>query len=148
MSKAANILVVEDDKNAGYLLLENLKLSNYIVTLAEDGDRGLELFSKGEFALCILDIMIPRRDGLNLASEIRKINPQMPIIFLTARTLSSDIIEGFKAGCDDYITKPYNIDELLWRIKAILRRGLDSVNNNNKTDIYEYSNFTFKYKLI
>ncbi len=145
MGKSTSILVVEDDKNAGYLLVENLRFSKYNVVLAEDGDQGLELFQKGDFQLCILDIMLPRRDGLNLASEIRKISPKIPIIFLTARTLSSDIIEGFKAGCDDYITKPYNIDELLWRIKAIMRRGLAIENKGNNDESIEFTNFVFKH---
>lgn len=145
MGKSTSILVVEDDKNAGYLLVENLRFSKYNVVLAEDGVQGLELFQKGDFQLCILDIMLPRRDGLNLASEIRKTSPKIPIIFLTARTLSSDIIEGFKAGCDDYITKPYNIDELLWRIKAIMRRGLANENKGNNDELIEFTNFVFKH---
>ncbi|RLD65111.1 MAG: DNA-binding response regulator [Bacteroidetes bacterium] len=144
MSESINILVVEDDKNAAYLLVENLRLSKYNVVLADDGDQGLDMFTKSNFNLCILDIMLPRRDGLDLANEIRSINPKIPIIFLTARTLSSDIIEGFKAGCDDYITKPYNIDELLWRVKAILRRKDDS-EKKTVEGVYKYPNFSFKY---
>jgi len=145
MGKLNKILVVEDDKNAAYLLIENLRSMNYDAILAEDGERGLELFRKNEFQLCILDIMLPLRDGLSLAKAIRKISPEMPIIFLTARTLSSDIIEGFKAGCDDYITKPYNIDELLWRVRAILRRGVDSAKKISCEDVYEFPGFNFNY---
>ena len=144
MRELINILVVEDDKNAGYLLVENLRASDYKVVLAEDGDKGYEAFEKGSFDICILDIMLPRRDGLSLANAIKKINPNMPIIFLTARTLSSDIIEGFKTGCDDYITKPYNIDELLWRIKAVLRRR-SNVDIKKVEEVFEAPNFSFKY---
>jgi DNA-binding response OmpR family regulator len=117
----ANILVVEDDKNSGYLIEKNLKLSGYDVVLAEDGVKGLECVENQHIDLCILDIMLPKMDGLSLAKEIRKRKP-VPFIFLSARGLDEDKIQGFKIGCDDYMTKPFNLEELLLRIKVVLHR--------------------------
>ncbi len=152
------ILIVEDDKNAGFLLKDNLEFANYIVTLAINGEEGILKFKSESFDLCILDIMMPIKDGITLAKEIRIINQKIPIIFLTARNLDNDKIEGFKIGCDDYITKPYNIEELLLRIKAVLKRTntelsssktstignitIDYINREIKTDsnIYKISN--------
>ena len=139
------ILIVEDDKNAGYLLNENLKISGYMTVLSKDGLDGLNQFNNTTFDLCILDIMLPKIDGHQLAKEIRKTKVDVPIIFLTARTMDSDKIEGFKIGCDDYITKPYNIEELLWRIKAILKRSKGNVVKSEDDEfvigryIYNYS---------
>jgi len=116
------VLIVEDDKNMGYLLTENLKMSGYNPWLSKDGQDGLRQFLENKYALCILDIMLPKKDGFELARSIRKTDPDVPIIFLTARDMEEDKIEGFKAGCDDYITKPFSIEELLLRIKVILKR--------------------------
>ncbi|MCD4679357.1 MAG: response regulator transcription factor [Bacteroidales bacterium] len=138
------ILVVEDDKNAGYLLTENLKLSGYDVVLAKDGEEGIEQFEQAKFNLCILDIMLPKKDGHQLAREIRKGDADVPIIFLTARIMDSDKIEGFKHGCDDYVTKPYNIEELLWRIKAILKRTTIISPAEEKTE-FDIGKYHFRY---
>lgn len=146
MSSHINILLVEDDKNAAYLLKENLLLDAYKVQIAVDGEEGLALFQQQTFDLCILDIMLPKKDGLLLAKDIRSLNSEMPIIFLTARSLGKDIIDGFKIGCDDYITKPYNIAELLLRIKAILRRLNSNRIEAEKQYLYEYPNVTFRIK--
>jgi DNA-binding response OmpR family regulator len=116
------ILLVEDDKNMGFLLMENLKISGFNPTLCENGLVGLNTFIEKQFDLCVLDIMLPKKDGLSLASDIRKINSDVPIIFLTAKSLDEDKIAGFKKGGDDYVTKPFNIEELIFRIKAILKR--------------------------
>ncbi len=119
---ALKVLLVEDDPNLGLLLKEYLNAKGYETTLAINGKKGYEAFSKGAFQLCILDIMMPVKDGFTLAEEIRRTDKTIPIIFLTAKSLSEDRISGFKKGGDDYITKPFNMDELLLRVKAILRR--------------------------
>ncbi len=120
---ANRILLVEDDQNFGDVLKSYLEMHDYDVTLATDGELGLEQFQKGNFDLCITDVMMPRKDGFSLAKEIRAIDASMPVIFLTAKTLKEDVLEGFKLGGDDYITKPFNSEELLLRIKAVLRRS-------------------------
>jgi len=116
------ILLVEDDINLGDVLRDYLELQDYEVVRAMDGIEGLENFKPQPFDLLILDVMLPRKDGFTLANEIRQINQQVPVIFLTARGQAEDRITGFKAGCDDYITKPFSSEELELRIGAILRR--------------------------
>jgi DNA-binding response OmpR family regulator len=116
------ILLAEDDSNLGSLLRNYLEAKNYETTLFVSGRVALESFSTGLYDLCILDIMMPEMDGLALAKAVRKLDPVIPIIFLTAKNQEDDIIEGFKTGADDYITKPFNMEELLYRIEAILRR--------------------------
>ena len=117
------ILLAEDDLNLGILLKNYLTVKNYDTTLARTGTQALNEFSAGPFNLCIFDIMMPEMDGLTLAKEIRLSNHEIPIIFLTARNQQEDIIEGFISGADDYITKPFSMEELLYRIEAILRRS-------------------------
>jgi two-component system, OmpR family, response regulator len=116
------ILLAEDDKNLGILLSNYLNVKNYETILFSNGILALEAFPTGSFDLCILDIMMPEMDGITLAKEIRNTRPDVPIIFLTAKNQKEDIIEGFKSGADDYITKPFSMEELLYRIEAILRR--------------------------
>ncbi|MGD0757093.1 MAG: response regulator transcription factor [Bacteroidales bacterium] len=116
------ILLAEDDNNLGILLQTYLTAKNYETVLFINGIMALEAFTSGSFGLCILDIMMPEMDGLTLAREIRLSNPDIPIIFLTAKNQKEDIIDGFKSGADDYITKPFSMEELLYRIEAILRR--------------------------
>lgn len=116
------ILLVEDDPNLRAVLQDYLNMMNYRTIVAKDGDEGLDLFLEGRVDLCILDVMMPRKDGFTLAREIRAINEVVPIIFLTAKGLKEDRISGFQAGCDDYITKPFNSEELSLRIEAILKR--------------------------
>jgi len=118
----AKILLAEDDENLGVLLKEYLKAKSFKTDLFEDGEKAFDGFQKEHYDLCILDVMMPAKDGFTLAQEIRAINRVVPIIFLTARSLKDDVLEGFKIGADDYITKPFNMDELLFRIEAILRR--------------------------
>ena len=122
------ILLAEDDTNLGSLLRNYLDAKNYETTLFMTGRSALEAFSAGLFDLCILDIMMPEMDGLALAKAVRSIDPAIPIIFLTAKNQEDDIIEGFKTGADDYITKPFNMEELLYRIEAIFRRTISPVN--------------------
>ncbi|HQV97721.1 MAG TPA: response regulator transcription factor, partial [Saprospiraceae bacterium] len=117
------ILLVEDDQNFGDVLRSYLEMHDYDVTLATDGEAGVEAFKKGSYDLCISDVMMPKKDGFTMAKEIRAINNAIPIIFLTAKTLKEDVLEGFKIGGDDYITKPFNSEELLLRVKAVLRRS-------------------------
>ena len=136
------ILLAEDDNNLGNLLRNYLNAKNYETTLFVNGSLALESFSKESFSLCILDIMMPEMDGLTLAKEIRLSNPEIPIIFLTAKNQKEDIIEGFKSGADDYITKPFSMEELLYRIEAILRRT-SSASINKKEESYVIGGYTF-----
>jgi len=116
------ILLAEDDENLGDLLKNYLNAKSYETDLYEDGEKAFDGFCSHHYDLCILDVMMPVKDGFTLAQEIRDINKVVPIIFLTARSMKDDVLEGFKIGADDYITKPFNMDELLFRIEAILRR--------------------------
>jgi len=118
----AKILLAEDDENLGLLLKEYLNAKTFSTDLFEDGQKALDGFCNDIYDLCILDVMMPVMDGFTLAKEIRAINEDMPIIFLTARSMKDDVLEGFKIGADDYITKPFNMVELLFRIEAVLRR--------------------------
>lgn len=119
---STRILLCEDDTNLGSLLREYLIAKDYSVDLLPDGEQGLQAFLENEYDLCIFDVMMPHKDGLTLATEIRRKNAKVPIIFLTVKALKQDILEGFKVGADDYITKPFSMEELLFRIEAILRR--------------------------
>lgn len=119
---STRILLCEDDTNLGSLLREYLIAKDYNVDLLPDGEQGLQAFLENEYDLCIFDVMMPHKDGLTLATEIRRKNAKVPIIFLTVKALKQDILEGFKVGADDYITKPFSMEELLFRIEAILRR--------------------------
>jgi two-component system OmpR family response regulator len=136
------ILLAEDDSNLGVLLKNYLTAKNYETTLSVNGSLALEAFSKDTFGLCILDIMMPEMDGLTLAKEIRLTRPDIPILFLTAKNQEEDIIEGFKSGADDYITKPFSMEELLYRIEAILRRTTNVV-IHKKEDSYTLGSYTF-----
>lgn len=118
----AKILLAEDDANLGNILNNYLKAKNYSTTLCTNGIMALESFAPGKYSLCIFDIMMPEMDGLTLAREIRLSDPEIPIIFLTAKNQKEDVLEGFRTGADDYITKPFSMEELLFRIEAILRR--------------------------
>ncbi len=123
--KSIKILVVEDDPNLGQILKEYLDLKGYATELAADGEAGLRRFETGNFDFCILDIMMPKKDGFTLAKEIRQQDKEIPIIFLTAKSMKEDTIAGLKVGADDYLTKPFSMEELLLRIKAIMRRTKD-----------------------
>ena len=141
MEENLKILLCEDDENLGMLLREYLQAKGYEATLCPDGEAGLLAFRSGNYSLCILDVMMPKKDGFELAKDIRSANAEIPIIFLTAKTLKEDILEGFKIGADDYITKPFSMEELVFRIEAILRRVRGKKNKESST--YRLGRFTF-----
>ncbi len=142
-----SILLVEDDPNLSSVLEDYLEMLGYPTTHCKNGEEGLEEFKKAHFDLCVLDVMMPKKDGFALAEDIRKINAEVPIIFLTAKSLKDDRIKGFQIGCDDYITKPFSTEELSLRIKAILKRcAVRTPNNNSSLDgTYRLGIFTFDY---
>ncbi len=122
------ILLVEDDPNFGIVLKDYLSMNDFDVVLAKNGMEGFEKFKKDNYDLCILDVMMPYKDGFTLAKEIREKNEQVPIIFLTAKTMKEDVLKGYKAGADDYLNKPFDSEVLLFKIKAIMqRKASDSV---------------------
>ncbi len=122
MDEKTRILLCEDDENLGMLLREYLQAKGYETDLMVDGEAGYKAFVKEKYDLCVFDVMMPKKDGFTLAQEIRQIDAEVPILFLTAKTLKEDILEGFRIGADDYMTKPFSMEELLLRIEAILRR--------------------------
>ena len=142
-SEKTKILLAEDDPNLGLLLEEYLQAKGFAVTLAVNGKEGFDLFCKHSFDLCLLDVMMPLKDGLTLAKEIRVSNKQVPIIFLTAKSMKEDTIEGFQAGGDDYITKPFSTEELLARIQAVLRRSMKSIALENTQTEFEIGKYKF-----
>lgn len=139
------VLLTEDDPNLGMLLREYLNAKGYETTLAENGKVGYEKFSQGGFDICILDVMMPVKDGFTMAEEIRQTDKQIPIIFLTAKSMKDDKLKGFTAGADDYITKPFSMDELLMRMQAILRRTLPDGNKAKKKEAINVGGFLFDY---
>lgn len=139
------VLLTEDDPNLGMLLREYLNAKGYETTLAENGKVGYEKFSQGGFDICILDVMMPVKDGFTMAEEIRQTDKQIPIIFLTAKSMKDDKLKGFSAGADDYITKPFSMDELLMRMQAILRRTLPDGNKAKKKEAINVGGFLFDY---
>ena len=132
MEQKTKILLCEDDESLGMLLKEYLQVKNYDADLFPDGELGYKAFVKGKYDLCIFDVMMPKKDGFSLAQDIRVVDKKVPIIFLSAKTLKEDILEGFKIGADDYITKPFSMEELIFRIEAILRR-INSAKEKNQT---------------
>ncbi len=135
------ILLCEDDENLGMLLREYLQAKGFVAELCADGEAGFKAFLKTKFDICVLDVMMPKKDGFTLAQEIRAANTDVPIIFLTAKTLKEDILEGFKLGADDYITKPFSMEELVFRIEAILRRTKGK--KSRESTVYRLGQFTF-----
>ena len=140
--KNKKILLAEDDNNLGNLLRNYLIAKKYDAFLSVNGKEALEAFRKDEFNICIIDIMMPEMDGLTLTKEIRKINPNIPVIFLTAKNQKENIIEGFITGADDYITKPFSMEELLYRIEAILRRITEQI-VRKKEESYAIGKYSF-----
>ena len=141
------ILIVEDDPNFGSILKEYLIINDYDITLAKNGIEGFEKFKKDDFDLCILDVMMPYKDGFTLAKEIREKNDSVPIFFLTAKNLKEDVLKGFKIGADDYLTKPFDSDVLLAKIKAVLsRQNTPAIHNSDEFE-FEFSGFIFNSKL-
>ncbi|HEC44996.1 hypothetical protein LCGC14_1983180 [marine sediment metagenome] len=136
------ILLAEDDENLGSLLREYLQAKSYDTHWLTDGEKAYNSFKKNKYEICILDIMMPVKDGFTLAREIRIIDPEVPIIFLTAKSMKDDVLEGFSIGADDYITKPFSMEELLFRIEAILRRTQGKGSHNKQTK-FSIGNFEF-----
>ena len=141
------ILIVEDDSNFGNILKEYLSLNDYNITLAKNGIEGFEKFKKEEYDLCILDVMMPYKDGFTLAKEIREVNEIVPIFFLSAKHLKEDVLKGFKLGADDYLTKPFDSEVLLAKIKAILNRSKAPNSLANDAFEFTFSDFSFNSKL-
>ena len=146
MPKKKKILLVEDDHNFGSILRDYLKLHSYEITLAKNGIEGLEKFKRYNYDLCILDVMMPFKDGFSLASDIRLINQEVPLIFLTAKSLKEDVIKGFKIGADDYLIKPFDSEILLFKIKSIFKRKISlKRGSDNKVD-YIFSSYRYNSK--
>ena len=140
------ILLVEDDTNLGFVISDNLRSEGYQVTLCTDGADGFKRFNEEQFHLCVFDVMMPKLDGFSLAREIRKMNSDIPILFLTAKSMTEDKVEGFKAGGDDYLTKPFSTEELQLRVAALLKRvKIQPEKELEKVDLYLNSS---KYSII
>jgi DNA-binding response OmpR family regulator len=140
---SAKILLVEDDPALGFVIKDNLAHKGYEVTLCKDGEQGHEIFDQQLFDLCIFDVMMPKKDGFTLAQEVRKRNSQVPILFVTAKAMLEDKLEGFRAGGDDYIVKPFSMEELFARIEVFLRRANGKQRENNS---FELGKFLFDGK--
>ena len=141
MEETIKILLCEDDENLGMLLREYLQAKGYSTVLCPDGELGFKEFTKNKYDIAVLDVMMPKKDGFTLAQEIRQANADLPIIFLTAKTLKEDILEGFKIGADDYITKPFSMEELVFRVEAILRRVRGK--KTKESTLYHIGKFVF-----
>jgi DNA-binding response OmpR family regulator len=144
--RISHILLVEDETSLGFLLKENLKLAGFRIRLCKDGQEGWETFKTERFDICVLDVNMPKKDGFTLAKEIREVNQYVPIIFLTANSTEEDKLKGFELGCDEYITKPFSTQELIARIKAILKRTLNvQPELAEKNDIVSIGNVTIDF---
>lgn len=144
MEQSTHILLVEDDYSLGYVLKEYLTMHGFEVTLTRDGEEGLKAFESGKFQLCVLDVMMPKMDGFSLAERIKKAAPQLPLIFLTAKSLKIDKLKGFKLGADDYIVKPVDEEELIARINAIIKRSQPAI-ETTETEIYQIGKYEFDF---
>jgi len=139
------ILLVEDDDSMRFMLQDNLDMAGYVTCALGDGQTALSAFMKEEFDLCVLDVMLPKKDGFTLAADIRKLNVRVPIVFLTAKNLKEDRIQGFKIGADDYISKPFSIEEFLLRIEAIFKRVYNSPSRADIKSRHHLGQFIFDY---
>ncbi len=137
------ILLVEDDKTLNFIIRDNLEEAGYAVTTAEDGEAAYKKFSDGDFDLCLFDVMMPKLDGFSLAKKIREENDAIPILFLTAKALNEDKINGFAIGADDYITKPFSMEELLMRIRVFLKRSMPTSEVNSELTSCRVGHFDF-----
>lgn len=138
------ILLAEDDLNLGVLLVDYLESEGFEVKLCKDGELALKAFNKFQFDLCLLDVMMPKLDGYSLAKAIKEKNNKIPLIFITAKSLKEDKLTGYDLGADDYITKPFDEEELLWKIKAVIRR-IPENKNENKTEITSIGRYIFDF---
>ena len=141
MENKLHILLCEDEESLGMLVREYLQAKGYDAELYLDGEAGYKAFVKGKYDMCLLDVMMPKMDGFTLARELRSINSEVPIMFLTAKNLKDDILAGFKLGADDYLTKPFSMDELVYRMEAILRRV--KARSRQMATRYQLGRFTF-----
>jgi len=139
------LLLVEDDENLGFMLKDNLEMSGYEVRLFRDGQKGLTAFHNNSYQLCILDVMLPLKNGFSLAADIRKYNQKIPIIFLTAKNQKDDRIKGFKLGGDDYITKPFSLEEFLLRVEVVLKRVYDRPSTADQKHQFTIGKYTFDF---
>lgn len=139
------ILLVEDDQTLNFIIKDNLEQNGYVVTSAEDGDAAMKIFKSEKFSLCLLDVMLPKKDGFTVAKEIREIDDHTPIIFLTARSMTEDRITGLTIGGDDYITKPFSMEELLLKIRIFLKRTLNPVDDAVDQVFYKVGIFNFYF---
>lgn len=146
MIESKRILLVEDDPSLGFVIQDNLSLRGYDVTLCTDGEAGESAFKNAPFHLCIFDVMLPKKDGFTLARQVRSKNAEIPILFLTAKSLTEDKLEGFRTGADDYITKPFSLEELFYRIEVFLKRSNDTPSGQHKFRLggfeFDHSNLT------
>jgi DNA-binding response OmpR family regulator len=142
------VLLAEDDPDFGNLLQQYLQMSGYRVTWSKDGEEALDVFKKGVFDICVLDVMMPKKDGFTLAEEIINIRPEVPFVFLTARKLKEDKIKGLKLGADDYIVKPFDADELVLRLKNIIKRSTNSVTTVIKEESIQIGTYTFNQRRL
>lgn len=140
------ILLVEDDQNLGFVTKDNLEERGYSVVWAQDGQEGYEKFHDTQYDICILDVMLPKKDGFELGKDIRKIDEEVPIFYLTAKSLMEDKIEGLKIGADDYISKPFSIEELCLRIDNILKRTKFKPSEEAIKDVFQLGSFSFDYR--
>jgi DNA-binding response OmpR family regulator len=146
MMKKNNIFLVEDDLNFGSVMKSYLEMNDFEVNWINDGKNAVAAFNKGSYDLCILDVMLPHVDGFTIGTEIKKNKPGVPIIFLTAKTLKEDMIKGFNVGADDYVTKPFDSDVLIYKIKAILKRNQAGNEEAEIDEIIPIGKFNFEYK--
>ncbi|MFI5203114.1 MAG: response regulator transcription factor [Flavobacteriales bacterium] len=144
-TQKATLLLVEDDLNLGFVIQDSLKMNGYKVHLATDGMQGLKQFNEQPYDLILLDVMLPYKDGFTLAEDIRKTNSTTPIVFLTAKSMTEDKIKGFRAGGDDYITKPFSTEEFLLRIEAILKRTGKGQIVGSAKETFQLGSYTFDY---
>ena len=147
MNNNKKILVLEDDTNLGFLLREHLEMNSYSVKLCRNGEDGLTEYKLNKYGLCLVDVMMPRKDGFTFVKELREKDSDIPVIFLTAKSLKEDRIEGFKIGCDDYITKPFSMEELILRIQAVLRRTNQSHQEEIAQTLFSIGKFSFDFNL-
>lgn len=144
-SDTPRILLVEDDMNLGFVIQDMLRQEGFRVHLSKDGKEGLMQFNKEKYDLCLVDVMMPKKDGFSLAEDIRKTNSEVPIVFLTARDQNEDKIQGLKLGADDYITKPFSSEELVLRIRAILKRVPDFRTDERPRGLYTVGKYSFDF---
>lgn len=148
METKAEILLVEDDINFGTVLKSFLEMQGYAVTLCNDGDKGYATFRAQPFDVCLLDVMMPHKDGFTLAAEIRKHNTDIPLVFITAKSQKHDVLQGFEIGADDYITKPFDSEILLHKLKALLRRSVKNGNTaDNEAEMMPIGRFKFNFQM-